>query len=306
MMNDLAAFHFIRPGWLIWLIVAPILWWLWIRILDPLYGWRLQMDPHLLKALTCRPSGRVLGKAPLFLAAWVLSAMALAGPTWRMEPSPFAAESSPIILLLKADDSMEQGPNSPSNMERARMKIQDLAQAWRGQPLGLIAYAGSSHLVLPPTKDTAIVAEMANEIQPDVMPQKGDRLDLALLQATQLLDEYGKSGTLLVVADSVTQDMSLATPLPSERSKTHVRFWSLSPPQSLELSSMKAAAQTLGGELILATPGDADTESIATEAGRRMSGTQSGNQGRWQEAGYWLLPWITLLVALSFRKESSR
>lgn len=69
---------------------------------------------------------------------------------------------------------------------------------------------------------------------------------------------------------------------------------------------MKAAAQTLGGELILATPGDADTESIATEAGRRMSGTQSGNQGRWQEAGYWLLPWITLLVALSFRKESSR
>ena len=69
---------------------------------------------------------------------------------------------------------------------------------------------------------------------------------------------------------------------------------------------METAAQTLGGELILATPGDAETKSIAAEARRRMSGTQAGNQGRWQEAGYWLLPWITLLVALSFRKESSR
>ncbi len=305
-MNQLMAFHFIRPGWLVGLLVVPTIWWLWIRIQDPLRGWRLQMDPHLLKALTTRPSRRFFGQAPLVLAAWILTALALAGPTWRMEPSPFAAETPPIMILLKADESMEQGPSSPSKMERARMKIHDLAGAWKGQPLGLIAYAGSSHLVLPPTKDTAVVAEMANEIQPDVMPQTGDRLDLALVQAAKLLDEYGNGGTLLVIADSVTQDLSSVTSLASELPKAPVRFWSLAPPQSLELTSMEKAAQTLGGELIPVTVGDADTEAIVAVAGRQLSGTQEGDQGRWQEAGYWLLPWIALLVAFSFRKEASQ
>ena len=61
---------------------------------------------------------------------------------------------------------MESPDPAPSRIERAHLKIADLADIRKGQPLGLIAYAGSSHLVLPPTRDTAVVAQMAAEISP--------------------------------------------------------------------------------------------------------------------------------------------
>ena len=63
----------------------------------------------------------------------------------------------------------------------ARLKIADFAAERTGQPLGLVAYAGSAHLVLPPTRDTSVVATMAAEISPAIMPKRGDDLAGALV-----------------------------------------------------------------------------------------------------------------------------
>lgn len=155
-------FHFIRPFVLLLVPIVVALWWIWQRSSDPLRGWREQMDPELLSALTV--SGGASGRGPVWaiLAGWLLAVIAIAGPTWRLEPSPFADDASPMMILLKADSSMERPDPAPSRMERARLKINDLAEARKGQPLGLIAYAGSAHLVLPPTRDTVAVAEMAS------------------------------------------------------------------------------------------------------------------------------------------------
>ena len=95
------------------------------------------------------------------LAGWILAVVVIAGPTWKQEPNPFAADAVPLIILLKADASMDLADSSPTALEQAQLKIADLVDIRQGQPIGLIAYAGSAHLVLPPTKDTAIVAQMA-------------------------------------------------------------------------------------------------------------------------------------------------
>ncbi len=180
-------FHFIRPLWLLLAPVAVALWWLWRREADPLRGWRRQLAPELLEALVVGRSRRQRWQGGSLLVAWLLGVVAVAGPTWQLEPSPFADDATPLMILLKADASMEQSDLEPSRLERARLKIADLAAARRGQPLGLIAYAGSAHLVLPPTRDTAIVASMAAEIAPGIMPEPGDRLDLALALAQRVL-----------------------------------------------------------------------------------------------------------------------
>ena len=132
-----------------------------------------------------------------------MAIVAIAGPTWRLEPSPFADDVTPLMILLKADVSMMQPDPAPSRLERARLKIADLGEARKGQPLGLIAYAGSAHLVLPPTRDTATVAQMAAEISPDIMPISGDRLDLALREAVRVLAEGQSGGGIVVLADAV-------------------------------------------------------------------------------------------------------
>ena len=203
MTEILHNFHFIRPAWLLLALLAVGLWWLWRRRSDPLRGWREQIAPELLEALVVGRESAKSGQAPWLLIAWLMAIVAIAGPTWRLEPNPFADDARPLMILLKADVSMMQPDPAPSRLERARLKIADLSAAWKGQPLGLIAYAGSAHLVLPPTRDTAIVAKMAAEISPDIMPAAGDRLDPALREAARLLAEGKQGGSILVVADAV-------------------------------------------------------------------------------------------------------
>lgn len=305
-MNDwFGTFHFIRPG--AWLL-APLavgLWWLWRRRVDPLRGWREQVEPELLEALLV---GSGSGRSPAhrsargLLAAWLLAILALAGPTWRLEPSPFADDATPLVLLLETDAHMEQPGAVPARLERARLKIADLAGARAGQPLGLIAYAGSAHLVLPPTRDTDVVASMAAELSPDVMPVQGNRLDLALREAARVLDDGRAGGSLVVLAGRVDLEPDELRALRQELAFP-VQVLSINEPGSPQDEELRAAARALGAAVETLDLEDADVEALVRRAARAPTFQRGEDGGRWQEAGYWLLPLLALLVVASFRRE---
>jgi Ca-activated chloride channel family protein len=299
-MAILADLHFIRPACLLLLPVAFGVWWVWRRRSDPLRGWREQIAPELLKALVVEPSHP--SSARWLLCAWLLAVVSVAGPTWRLEPSPFADDASPLVVLLKADATMEQPDPAPSRLERARLKIADLAEARKGQPLGLIAYAGSAHLVLPPTRDTAVVARMAAEISPEIMPVPGDRLDLALREAERVLAESRQGGSIAVLADSVDTDPGAFQALEKDFSLP-VQFLALCDPESPQSEALRKAARMLKAEV---EPLDVDGDDVAAILRRasRAPAAQRGEQGeRWQEAGYWLVPLVGLFLLASFRRE---
>lgn len=304
MDEALTTFHFIRPGWLLFVPLAIGLWWLWQRRADPLRGWRGQIEPELLDALITGKEALRSGPARWILAAWLIAIVAIAGPTWRLESSPFADDATPLVILLKADLSMDTPDPAPSRLERAKLKISDLAEARKGQPLGLIAYAGSAHLVLPPTHDTAVVARMAAEISPAIMPVAGDRLDLALREAARVLGEGSQGGGVVVLADSVDTDASLLDPLKNELGLP-VQFLAINTPDSSQDASLRTAAKTLGAGVAALDVEGRDIAAIV----RRASGAplaRAGAQGeRWQEAGYWLVPVVALVLLSSFRKDAN-
>jgi Ca-activated chloride channel family protein len=278
-------------------------WWLWQRRSDPLGGWRKQIDPELLDALVVGRESIRRGSSTLLLAAWLMSVIAIAGPTWKLEPNPFSDEAMPLMILLKADPSMEQADPAPSRIERARLKIADLAEARTGEPLGLIAYAGSAHLVLPPTHDTAVVAQMAAEISPDIMPQPGDRLDLALRVANRMLSEGGKGGSIVVLADAVNSSpdelKNLKADLPFP-----VQFLAVHTQDSPQGESLRMAARALRAPVEALSADDRDIQAIVRRAAK-TSGTQAGEiGGQWQEAGYWIVPLLVLIMLASFRRET--
>ncbi|MFO1419802.1 MAG: VWA domain-containing protein [Candidatus Competibacteraceae bacterium] len=298
------SLHFIRPGWLLLAPLAVALWWLWRRRSDPLRGWREQIAPDLLEALVVGRESIKSGNARWLLVAWLVAIVAIAGPTWRLEPSPFADDVTPLMILLKADVSMMQPDPAPSRLERARLKIADLGEARKGQPLGLIAYAGSAHLVLPPTRDTATVAQMAAEISPDIMPISGDRLDLALREAVRVLAEGQSGGSIVVLADAVDTDPAALAALRKEFS-IPVQFLAINAPESSQSDSLRAAAKTLGADVEQIDVEGKDIAAIVRHAASAPI-AKSGQQGeRWQEAGYWLVPLIGLIVLASFRREES-
>jgi Ca-activated chloride channel family protein len=305
LMETLAQFHFIRPIWLLLALPAFVLWWFWRKNEDPLRGWREQIEPELLDALVTDHDPNSQSSAAWLLIAWLLGVLAIAGPTWQPEPNPFAEDASPLVVLLKADVTMQQEDPAPSRMERARLKIADLAAARKGQLLGLIAYAGSAHLVLPPTKDTDVVAQMAAEIAPEIMPEPGDRLDLALTKAGQLLAEQDSTGSVLVVADAADGDVDALAEAHQQTGKPAVFFLAVNTAGSSEDESLRQAARAIGAQVEPLAVDGSDIETIVKAAARppvsRADAEATGT--RWQEEGWLLVPILATLVALGFRRE---
>lgn len=303
MTQALANFHFIRPGWLLLIPVCAAVWWVWRAHTDRLRGWRQQMDADLLAALVVGKNRSADHAALVTLIAWCLASVAIAGPSWRLEPSPFASDSPPLMLLLKANDTMAPKGMSPSYLERAQLKIADLAEARKGQPLGLMAYAGSAHLVLPPTKDTDVVALMAGEISPEIMPVPGDRLDQALAQANKLLEQGGLGGSVLVLANGLEQDAATLGKRKGDRKQFPVQILALASQDEAQLRSLQKASKALDASVISYSVDDQDLESIIAFADRAVPSTVAGESTRWQEAGYWLTPLLAWLVVMGFRRQ---
>lgn len=297
MSEIISNLHFIRPIALVLIPIGILLWWIWHRHLDPLRGWREQIDPDLLKALVVGGSSPTRGGAIWVLVAWIVGSVAVAGPTWRLEPSPFADDATPLMILLKADISMDRSDPEPSRLERAQLKIADLAEARKGQPLGLIAYAGSAHLVLPPTRDTAVVAQMAAEISPEIMPVPGDRLDRGLREAARVLDGGGQGGSIVVIADSVSAD---ATELAAAKSAYPVQFLAI--PDAEVLAD---AARALNARVEPLSVDSEDVETVIRRAARTPVAREGEQGNQWQEAGYWFVPVVALIVLVSFRRSET-
>jgi Ca-activated chloride channel family protein len=300
-MSWLSDFHFIRPLWLLFVPITAGLWWMARRSEDPLRGWRRLMEPQLLEAVTVGAASRDRWRGTWLLFAWLMATIALAGPTWRPEPSPFADDPVPCMLVLRAGETMDQSDLIPTRMERARLKVADFATERKGQPLGLIAYAGSSHLVLPPTRDTAVVASMAAEISPSIMPKKGDDLSSALRLAARVLGDTG--GSLVVMADTATDEnlSSLAT-FRSEH-QLPVHFLAVARDDTPELDAINRAASSLGADVTLMSPDNSDVRSLARSAGRAPVAVAAAGEGtRWAESGWWLVPLVALLSLNTFRR----
>jgi Ca-activated chloride channel family protein len=145
---------------------------------------------------------------------------------------------------------------------------------------------------------------MAAEISPDIMPISGDRLDLALREAVRVLAEGQSGGGIVVLADAVDTDPAALAALRKEFS-IPVQFLAINAPESSQSDSLRAAAKTLGANVEQIDVEGKDITAIVRHAASAPI-AKRGQQGeRWQEAGYWLVPLIGLIVLASFRREES-
>jgi len=205
------------------------------------------------------------------------------------------------MLVLHAGETMDLADLAPSRMERARLKIADFAAERQGQPLGLIAYAGSAHLVLPPTRDTSVVAAMAAEIGPQVMPRPGNDLAAALRLAAPALGESG--GSIVVLADAAPPgDESVWREFRNDCAWP-VHFLAVTRADTPEWDSLMDAATALGASITPLTPDSADVLSLVRRTAKAPVAVAAAAAGtRWAEAGWWLVPWLALFSLESFRR----
>jgi Ca-activated chloride channel family protein len=298
----LENFHLLRP-WAL-LLVGPgfVLWWVGRQAADTTRRWSRVIDADLLELLVVGGNaGRRLGPNDVLLLGWMVAAIAVAGPTWKREPSPFADALPPVMIVLKVAPSMTTPDLAPTRLDRARQKIADLLKAREGGAAGLIAYSGSAHLVLPPTADRDVVLAMAGALDPSIMPREGDRLTDAVALAARVLRDGGKGGSILIVADTVAPGQAEA--LKAIEGVPAV-FFAVAPPTSVEADkTLQAAVSALDASLVETTIDNDDIEALARRlADRSGAAATPGETERWQETGYWLSFLLAALVLAWFRR----
>jgi Ca-activated chloride channel family protein len=295
-------FHFIRPLWLLLSVPALLIaYGLW-RLQDHTAEWRQIIDQHLLEHLVVGESARSrLRPIHLLLATWLICAIALAGPTWRLEASPFADDEAGLIILLKVSESMLTSDVQPTRLERAKHKISDLLELREGSSTGLIVYSGSAHLVMPLTRDDRIISTMIEDLTPDLMPEDGDALAEALQLAEQVLAKSGVPGSALVITDSVASLQADA--LLTANITLPAQFLFLRPPDVAVDSGLQSAASSLKAPVVHLTVDPEDVEQVVNRAQTSIQSVAAAGEGtRWLDAGYRLLPLLALLMLMWSRK----
>ena len=131
----LENFHFLRPWALLLILPALGVWWASQQASDTTRRWRRGIDPELLKHLVVGDrSRRLLQPHHLALAGAFLAILAVAGPTWQREKSPFAEQAAPAMIVLKVAPTMTTTDLAPTRLDRARQKLADLLRLRDGMP----------------------------------------------------------------------------------------------------------------------------------------------------------------------------
>jgi Ca-activated chloride channel family protein len=267
-------------------------------------AWDRLIDPDLLQALTVGQNQR-----QRFRPIWVLIPLvlllylALAGPAWRQEASPFADDQASLVIVLKVSESMTNRDVQPSRLERAQQKIGDLVEARPGARTGLVGYSGSAHLVMPLTKDGSVIQSFAGELSPEIMPRDGDDPVNAIRLAQVQLEKSGQPGSILLVTDGLpTPDLDpLRAHTRSGGAPVHILGMGES--ANLDLGLLEAAARALKGSLTTVTPDNTDITRVVRSVETRFQAALPEDGGsRWRDEGYWLMIPLALISLLWFRQ----
>lgn len=293
----LAEFHFLRPLWLLALLPGLLLWLSLLKRTQPLGGLSKIVDPHLLKHLLVDAES-VRGFRPVHLLGmiWFLSVLALSGPSWRQEPSPFADEQAGLFVLLRVSPTMLATDLQPTRLERARHKLTDLLELREGAATGLIAYNGSAHLVMPLTRDTRILSTMTESLSPEIMPRDGDALSEAIELAQSHFDRTQVPGSILVITDEINDTRVPESNLPTQVLALHT-------PNAPLPKGIQTAARQMDLSVTSLSFDAGDIEQINRRARSDFSFSESLSDGqRNKDEGYALIPIIAILSLAFFRK----
>ena len=298
-MTALAAFTLLRPLALLALLPIAALW-LFLRRRSaaeaPAVGEIIA--PHLLAALTIGRNARSRIRAPdLLLGAAACMTVAAAGPAWRPAPSPFVTETAPLVVALDLSPSMSATDVAPTRLERAKQKIRDLLALRAGGRVGLVAYAGSAHLVMPLTDDPTVLLPFLEALDPGVMPDQGRRASAALALAETLLAHEDASGSILFVTDGADPADTAAFPEGGSARAALI----VAPGSGAEIADWSRRANLA---TVTASIDDGDLRAVERALASSLA-RAAGAQGRLQDDGWLLALPAGLLVLLWFRRGTT-
>lgn len=334
MEQILENFHFLRPHWL-WalapLAILTVLFWN-SRVRGVGSAWGRYIDAHLLTHLSVTGSRQKQRRVIPFVAfiASALVVLGLAGPTWQESEVPSFTGGEPVVAVLSLAQSMNADDLTPSRLKRSVHKLRDILSRTEGDERGLVIYSDVPFVAAPLTNDLRVIEQMLPELSTSLMPVLGNRLDLAIGEARQVLERADAlRGQIIVIADNAGSEAgaSLSAAEAARNAGYEVSVLAVGTEEGATLQTADGRAistrdgQTFmtklsknelmdlsragGGRFSVITPDDTDLATLlpATDQTMHTAGKADDlNADGWVDMGYWLLIIPVLLAPFVFRR----
>lgn len=296
-------FHFLRPWWLLGLIIPCLVYVFSYRQAAARSAWYKVCDKNLLDFLLVKSGDAKSGASSAAAAAAALFlVLALAGPSWIKKENPALSVENPVMILLNMSGEMWNKDVSPSRIERAKYVIKDLTKELKNTESGLIVYSKEPFMITPLSEDASIIDNMLAALQLNVMPQDGDRLDRAIDLAVSRMTGAGlQSGSLIVISSDVGErfDAALASAAAAADKGFSVNVINVSPKTG---DKLKMAAEKGGGVYLNYNQNLAGLVKKINDVTDKEIKQSQNMQTVWEDGGWYLLWLPALLILLYFRR----
>ena len=331
-LDFLNQFHFLRPDWFIALIPLMLLVILIRKTTAKQSGWQSVIPSHLYQYMVIGKN-ELGAKPPMWMLAfvWIISVIALAGPTWERLPQPVYQLKMGHVIVIDMSLSMRATDMTPDRLTRAKYKAIDLVNAIGEGEMGLVAYAGDAFVISPLTEDAGNITTLLPSLSPEIMPVPGSDPLLGIESAAELLTNAGyNSGMIYWITDGIeleqqqelqeyvasipftvnalTVGTSEGAPIRQQSGELLKDFTGSIVIPKLNEGAVKGVVKTSGGRFESFTSNDADIEALAAvslldktdnEEGEEESNLQ-GDQ--WKEVGPYLLLLLLPFAAFAFKR----
>lgn len=212
MQEFIQNFHFLRP-WVLLLTVLPfLLYRCCYNHLDIASSWEKVCDKKLLEYLLIK--GSSLQRRFIFYLCTIgliSTIVAASGPSWKKQEVEGISVENPIVIVLNLSSDMMKKDVTPDRLSRAKYAVSDLLKSVKQTQSGLLVYAGEPFVISPITEDSHLINNLLQSVELNIMPENGDRLNLALRLAAESLKNGGWTrGQIVVFAADVGQDFAKA------------------------------------------------------------------------------------------------
>jgi Ca-activated chloride channel family protein len=326
--GSIADLHFIRPLWLLLLLPAAALPFIFTIKDRQSSDWEQAISatllPFLQAATPAKKTQYASGIASIILITLSLS---LAGPSWSKSEQPVQKLKDDLVIVLDLSLSMYATDLSPNRITRVRQKIQDILDNRREGDTGLIVYSADAHVVVPLTDDMRTIQAMLPALDPFIMPAAGSEPAAGIKLANELLKQSGSAnGRVLLITDGIEDfQISEVTSALSDRSlqilsvgtragapidlpeRGYLKDGDTVIVAGNNFDTLKQLAKDTGAKIQAMTLTDADLKSLdltpdRTNTSASETSEQSLTSASWQDRGYLLTLPLILLALIFYRR----
>ncbi len=323
----MADFTFLRPFWLLGLVVLFIIPIIRSQIAGRTSPWLNIADSFLLKNLLVDKANNKKSNLlkPILTFCWIITIIGLSGPAWdKTEVSTVSAKSNFLIISEISPNTMANDLK-PNRLDRLKYKLYDLFEKIKDEKVGLIVYDNFPYVLSPFTDDVSIIKNFTEVFDINMMPSPGANLDRALSKALEVTQDYKNTNIILFISGdnynkSIIKDIAkelkkqnhtlsiiaLAqdnnVPIPNSKQGFLKNSSGNTVLSNIDSNFLNDIAKSTGGVFTKITANDADIDSIIALSKTMEKSESSKKVMWWKDMGIYI-PFILLPFALILFKR---